>query len=170
MTCFLFLIWKKKSVLTPLTLNTIIHLVSLNRLQHAFGSHNTAYHGSSPVMYDRFQTVPVNSNRSDPVKLPRGVPRGSVLGPVLFTLYTIPLASNIYRHNLNHRFYASNSDQLNSTLLGTIFQDEASITVLNATKAMNRRNRQTKKKRTAIVRRTAMVSSPHLQHRNSEHL
>ena len=119
-------------------------------------------------MYDRFQTLPVNSTRSDPVKLPRGVPRGSVLQPVLFTLYNIPLASNIYRHNLNHRFYANNSDHFNSALHGTIFQDKASITVLKATKAMNRRNRQTKKKRTAIVCRTAVVSSPHLQHRNSE--
>ena len=93
----------KVSLLTLLDLSaafdTIDHSILLTRLEYTFGIHNTALAWFKSYLYDRFQTVSVNNMQFDPVKLSCGVPQGSVLGPVLFTLYATRLASIINRHN-----------------------------------------------------------------------
>ena len=54
----------------------------------------------------RTQAVTVNDHLSQALPLPCGVPQGSVLGPVLFILYTKPIADLIQSHSLESQSYA----------------------------------------------------------------
>ena len=65
------------------------------------------------VLYlsSRSFTVDINGIKSPPSKLLYGVPQGSVLGPLLFILYTTPLSSIISQSSVNHKleFYADDT-------------------------------------------------------------
>ena len=55
---------------------------------------------------DRTQRVQVETTTSDHVPLKWGVPQGSVLHPVIFTLYTAPIQRIIRKHRVRHHKYA----------------------------------------------------------------
>ena len=59
---------------------------------------------------DKTQTVTVNEVKSSPSLLTCGVPHGSVLGPVLFIVYTQPLADVNNHHSVSHRMFADNTE------------------------------------------------------------
>ena len=52
------------------------------------------------------QRIRIGMTVSTPATLSRGVPQGSVLGPVLFTTYTIPIAAICKRHGVKYHIYA----------------------------------------------------------------
>ena len=101
------------SVLTLLDLSaafdTIDHTILLHRLDHVFGIHDAALHWFSSYLTNRTQTVTVNNCSSAPVTISCGVPQGSVLGPVLFVLYTAPLSDVMDRHSVLHHSFADDT-------------------------------------------------------------
>ena len=69
---------------------------------------------------DRKQAISVKGVLSDPSSLRYGVPQGSVLGPVLFTLYTLPLGKLIQKHGIKYHMYADDCQ-----LMQCFSQDQA---------------------------------------------
>ena len=104
---------KHVSVLALLDLSaafdTIDHQILLDRLQTFYGVSGRALSWISSYLIGRRQTVVIDGLTSDPMLLECGVPQGSVLGPVLFTLYTQPLSQVFSRHDMDHHMYADDT-------------------------------------------------------------
>lgn len=90
------------SVLLLLDLNaafdTIDHHILLQRLEHLIGIKGTALSWFESYSSDHTLFVHVNDKSSLHSRVTHGVPQGSVLGPILFTLYMLPLG-NIIRND-----------------------------------------------------------------------
>ena len=78
----------------------------LRRLRFTFGVSGPALNWISSYMVHRQQSVRVGQQQSSTFDCKYGVPQGSVLGPMLFTLYVAPLAKIILSQGINHTQYA----------------------------------------------------------------
>ena len=89
--------------------DTVYHYILLSRLSSRFGIGGTALEWFRSYLSDRTQFVNVNGSMSERHVLQFGVPQGSVLGPLLYSLYTSPLSDIAIKHGLSFHFYADDT-------------------------------------------------------------
>ena len=102
--------------------NTIDHSILLNRLDAWFGVTGNALDWFKSCLTGRCPRIKPGDCLSSKVDLALGVPHGSILGPLLFTLYTTPLSSMISGHIIPHHLYADDSQLYVSFASGDLLQ------------------------------------------------
>jgi hypothetical protein len=106
--------------------STFVLPLTLDHLQDRKGIRDCALAWFNSYLCNRLQRIRVRGSLSSPHKLQYGVPQGSVLGPLLLTLYTHPLSSIISQHHLQHHIYADD------TQLYIVFSPKAPSSVSSA--------------------------------------
>ena len=104
---------KKMTALILLDLSaafdTINHNRLLRRLKDRYGILGTPLAWLNSYLKNRFQFVAIDTFTSDSKSLDTGVPQGSVLGPLLFSLYVSPISEIARRHGICVHSYADDT-------------------------------------------------------------
>ena len=101
---------KKDTILIRINLSssfdTIDHSIILSKLELRYGITSVVLEWFRSYLYGRVQRVNIDENLSPLYLLTTGVPQGSVLGPLLFSLYVQPLGGIIREHSIHCHYYA----------------------------------------------------------------
>ena len=86
--------------------DTVDHRILLHRLEHQVGITGIALTWFHSYLSDRSFSVQLGQFSSPPSPFACGVPQGSILGPILFLLYMLPLGPILSKHNISFHTYA----------------------------------------------------------------
>jgi hypothetical protein len=89
--------------------DTIDHGILLRRLHDYFKITGQALNWIKSYLSNRVQYVKIDNNSSKGINIEYGVPQGSVLGPLLFSLYTAPIADIAKKYNVSQHYYADDT-------------------------------------------------------------
>ena len=81
--------------------DTIDHSILLHRLKYRFGVSGPALEWFASYLSERYQYIRIGKLTPGKRQISSGVPQGSVLGPLLFTMYIPPLGDVIRKPGIN---------------------------------------------------------------------
>ena len=110
----MMMIDKKSNVLLVLldlsaAFDTINHKILVRKLQKLYGISGIVLKWINSYLNDRSFTVSVRKTSSSSCVLEIGVPQGSILGPLLFILYTKDLEDIVKKYGLSVHLYADDT-------------------------------------------------------------
>ena len=104
---------KKVTCLAALDLSaafdTLEHEKLLARLRNSYGLDGSALSWITTYLHDRSQWIKYDDVVSPSTKCEFGIPQGSVLGPILFSLFVAPIADLISSHGLSFHQFADDT-------------------------------------------------------------
>lgn len=89
--------------------DTVDHDILTSRLESRVGITGTALNWTRSYLTDRTQSVRIGAAFSEPVRINIGVPQGSVLGPLFFLVYILPIADILRKHRMMYHGYADDT-------------------------------------------------------------
>ena len=89
--------------------DTVDHQIFLERLQFKYGMSGSVLSRFKSYLSERYRITHIDRIRLSPRLLNSGVPQGSVLGPLLFSLYISPIEDIIDAHGLHSILYAGDN-------------------------------------------------------------
>ena len=89
--------------------DTINHKILLDRLETWFGIKSNPLKWFQSYLSSRSFSVRISGTQSSTHPVTCGVPQGSVLGPLLFVMYTTPLSHLLSKYTTEHHLYADDT-------------------------------------------------------------
>lgn len=89
--------------------DTIDHTILIERLQNRYGLNGSVLDWFKSFIVNRLQSVAIKGTRSSKITVNYGVQQGSVLGPMLFSLFIAPIEDILLAHNSSFMIYADDT-------------------------------------------------------------
>ncbi len=138
--------------------DTVDHNILLYHLRHTISLSDTVYNWFSSYLTGRMEYVALGEAKSVTHNVTCGVPQGSVLGPILFILYMLPLGHVISRHGISFHCYADDTQLYLKTNSSAALSSSTMTTCLEEVEAwMSQNFLQLNSSKTEAI----LVGTPH---------